>query len=253
MTKQQTASVGLLNSTASETFNSNLETLSGQSEKEGSYELPLVQIFKNDSKLVNDQVLPVHSQSPTFLSNVEHEKHISPFIRQDVDASSAFISADDTQPITAVIDNQISMSSVENTPTTTGSVVLNKKDPELQAQLTALLEAYTQSSDLINPVSSFPATTTTRVPVRNKPNKRPRPTSTTTSTTSTTPANLVENLSDPEDEISSVTESLADQQANVLQFLVSNPPAWVLDEIINGTALTTWYPLPIPGKTCEKY
>jgi hypothetical protein len=41
---------------------------------------------------------------------------------------------------------------------------------------------------------------------------------------------------------------LADQQANLLQFLVSNPPAWVLDEIINGSTLTTWYPLPISGK-----
>jgi len=40
--------------------------------------------------------------------------------------------------------------------------------------------------------------------------------------------------------------SLADQQANLMQFLVSNPPAWVIDEIINSSSMTTWYPLPIP-------
>ena len=51
--------------------------------------------------------------------------------------------------------------------------------------------------------------------------------------------------STPEETSSAPMPSLADQQANLLQFLVSNPPAWVIDEIINGSSMTTWYPLPI--------
>jgi L-lactate utilization protein LutC len=95
------------------------------------------------------------------------------------------------------------------------------------------------------------------VRIKGQSNKRPRPKPTTASiknieVTSTSPPNVesvITNITNAIDETNVVvTESLADQQANLLQFLVSNPPAWVLDEIINGSTLTTWYPLPIAGK-----
>lgn len=142
-------------------------------------------------------------------------------------------------------------------------VVLDKEDSVLQAQLAfifnATIHADKTSSTIVQSTSS---STTSRIPTRKAQGpKRPRPskpssgskTSATTATTSTTTATSIpaedENRMTTSEPLTSSTmaESFADQQANVLQFLVSNPPAWVLDEIINGSTLTTWFPLPIPG------
>ena len=190
---------------------------------EEAQQLPLVLMFRNDSKVANKL---------TTASKVDEDVS-EPTLRVVTGQQSTKVSIpwNGGVSLTPLADNQIS--SAESMPTTAGSVVLHKGDPDLQAQLTALLQAHTESSS-----QAPPSVTTTR---RKRP--RPKPTTTTTSTTTTT-------TTTPATDIVTdfVTESLADQQANVLQFLVSNPPAWVLDEIINGSTLTTWYPLPIPGK-----
>lgn len=241
-------------------------------------QLPLVLMFRNESESafkIATQSQPEVQQTSVLGSSAEEEQASESTVR--VVSSSApnlnntvaapWSSGDDSQLITSLSDNQISHSSSEAKPTTAGSVLLDKGDPDLQEQLSALLHAHTEST--VSPYQSL-TTVKNRVPVRNKgqPNKRLRPktttkptvttssttplstTSTTTSTTSATESLLIK-LSQDSAEASNivVTESLADQQANLLQFLVSNPPAWVLDEIINGSTLTTWYPLPIPGKT----
>lgn len=221
------------------------------SQQEVAPELPLVLMFKNESIEAN-KLATLHQLG-------KDEENAS----ESTDTSSTpprpeSWSGGVSLPITALSDNQISLSSGETIPTTAGSVVLEKVDPELHAQLTALLHAHTESSKLPQPELQPTTSVTNRVPVRNKgqSNKRPRPKPTTASIkiveiTSAMPAveSVIIKVTNSVDETNSaVTESLADQQANLLQFLVSNPPAWVLDEIINGSTLTTWYPLPISGK-----
>lgn len=149
----------------------------------------------------------------------------------------------------STLTNQISH--VESTAipvaATPMAVLNNQDDPGLQAQLAVLLQAHSEESVSVatNAEESTVSSTTIQLSPSRKPpaHKRTRPKPSTTPM-STTPSSLV----------TSEAESLSEQQANVLQFLVSNPPAWVLDEIINGSTMTTWYPLPIPGMNhdCNK-
>ena len=149
----------------------------------------------------------------------------------------------------STLTNQISH--VESTAipvaATPMAVLNNQDDPGLQAQLAVLLQAHSEESVSVATnaeESTVSSTTIQHSPSRKPPaHKRTRPKPSTTPM-STTPSSLV----------TSEAESLSEQQANVLQFLVSNPPAWVLDEIINGSTMTTWYPLPIPGMNhdCNK-
>lgn len=218
-------------------------------------ELPLELMFKNGSSEANK--LATHHQLEK--DDASESTNTSSAPQQD-NKGTGSLSDGVSLTLTALSDNQIS--SGETIPTTAGSVVVEKGDPDLHAQLTAVLQAHTESSKLPQQELQSTATissVTSRVPVRIKgqSNKRPRPKPTTASiknieVTSTSPPNVesvVTNITNAIDETNAVvTESLADQQANLLQFLVSNPPAWVLDEIINGSTLTTWYPLPIAGK-----
>lgn len=165
----------------------------------------------------------------------------------------------DVNPLlSAISDNHISALLTKTMSTTDESVFLDKEESVLQAQLNAKLPS---SSVLQQELK--PSTIANRVPIRNKGQsiKRPRPKQTTTSTT----PNSISIPATPSDDESSTTRktssfqnttdftvtesttSVVDQQASVLQFLASNSPTWVLEEIMNGTALTTWYPLPIPG------
>lgn len=223
------------------------------SQQEVAPELPLVLMFKNESIEAN--------KFATLHQLENHEENVS----ESTDTSSTASPRDPgswsggvSLPITALSDNQISLSSGETIPTTAGSVVLENVEPELHAQLTALLQTHTESSKLPQHELQSTTSVTNRIPVRNKgqSNKRPRPKPSTasiknveiTSTTQTVESAITKITNSVDETNSAVTESLADQQANLLQFLVSNPPAWVLDEIINGSTLTTWYPLPISGK-----
>lgn len=204
-------------------------------DKEVTPVLPLVLMFKNDSVVLNKVITSAEHEEASSLESTA--------ISQNSKVSELW-SGDVSLPITALPDNQISLTSAEN-PTTAGSVVFDQGD---KVQATASIQIEPESSKLTDEPQS---PVTNRVPVRNKgQNKRPRPKPSTNlvknvvDITSTTPPS-VETMTTTSTE---VTESLADQQANLLQFLVSNPPAWVLDEIINGSTLTTWYPLPIAGR-----
>lgn len=237
--------------------------------------LPLVLLFRNDSNENQKTMLAPSSQpSESFVygfstSNLSFPKGgVSSVSESSVRDVPTFnfnnkilspLGDEGSVPLTAFSDNQISVSSIEIPPTTVGSALFNKEDPILQQQLAALFQAHSVSS--VAPTELEPTSaTTSRTPIRNKgqSSKRPRPKPTIsliTSTASTRLASTSETSTSEETKpyestsmSTLVTESLTDQQANVLQFLVSNPPAWVLDEIINGSSLTTWYPLPIPGK-----
>lgn len=166
-------------------------------------------------------------------------------------------------PLTTISDNQISslLTKTDQKPATAESVIVNKGDPTLQTQLTTLLNANLPSSSIL-PQELESSTFANRIPIRNKgkPTKRPRPkptfTSTTPTSTSTSARQDNESSTTRKPQsfknttdlvVTESTVSVVDQQAGVLQFLVSNSPIWVLEELINGSALTTWYPLPIPG------
>ncbi|KAI9554895.1 hypothetical protein GHT06_020173 [Daphnia sinensis] len=210
--------------------------------KDATPVLPLVLMFKNDT------VAAVATSSET---HKEDESDLESTAASQNNKVSQLWSSDVSLPITALPDNQISLTSADN-PTTAGSLLSDQPEQQAMLQPTASLQIDPESSQV---PEEPPAPVTNRVPVRNKgqSNKRPRPKPSTASiknveTTSTTAPPPVENvLTTTSVEVNNVavTESLADQQANLLQFLVSNPPAWVLDEIINGSTLTTWYPLPI--------
>lgn len=189
-------------------------------QQEVSPHLPLVWMFLNKNKSAS--VEDVSSSS-------EHEADSA-----ERPSSHKVPDSVDSPPTTS---NQISPLESHWSTTPSASAVVNPEDQALQAQLSALLNAHSEAAAAV-PTSTGPPTSTIRQPpTRKSPAvKRPRPKPSTTTTT--TPA------SHPVTE----EESLSEQQANVLQFLVSNPPAWVLDEIINGSTMTTWFPLPIPGK-----
>lgn len=215
--------------------------------KEATPVLPLVLMFQNES---------VAATANSGETQKQDESHLESAAASQNNKGSQLWSSDVGLPITALPDNQISLSSAEN-PTTAGSLLLDQVGQQAMLQPTASSQIEAESSKLpTEPPSAVP----NRVPpvrVKGQSNKRPRPKPSTASTktvemTSTAaPPPPVENAlttttsSSVEDGNVAVTESLADQQANLLQFLVSNPPAWVLDEIINGSTLTTWYPLPI--------
>lgn len=217
--------------------------------KEATPVLPLVLMFQNES---------VAATANSGETQKQDESHLESAAASQNNKGSQLWSSDVGLPITALPDNQISLSSAEN-PTTAGSLLLDQVGQQAMLQPTASSQIEAESSKLpTEPPSAVP----NRVPpvrVKGHSNKRPRPKPSTASTktvemTSTAaPPPPVENAlttttsSSVEDGNVAVTESLADQQANLLQFLVSNPPAWVLDEIINGSTLTTWYPLPIAG------
>ncbi|XP_057380414.1 serine protease filzig-like [Daphnia carinata] len=206
--------------------------------------LPLVLMFKNDS------VAAVATSGET---QKEGEGDLESTATSQNNKASQLWTSDVSLPITALADNQIALSSQDN-PTTAGSLLADQPVQQVVLQPTASLQIDAQSSKPPADEPPTPTPATNRVPVRVKgqSNKRPRPKPSTASTknveTTSTTAPSVENVvttTSVEVGNVAVTESLADQQANVLQFLVSNPPAWVLDEIINGSTLTTWYPLPI--------
>lgn len=77
------------------------------------------------------------------------------------------------------------------------------------------------------------------------------PTAITTSAISTSLKTHVHASKHPVTKSTTTPSASYDNAADVLQFLVSNPPAWVLDEIMNGTKLTTWYPLPMEDGIIE--
>lgn len=242
-----------------------------------AFETPNVLILRNNSEQeVNNQLA---SQSPvealpflhTPLNGKKGEEHSESTLRVISSSSTASESgmgnmvsgvwnAELNFPLSAIVDNQLS-SLLKKTDLKTAiaeSVILDKGDPVLQTQLAALLNANLPSSFVL-PQELKPSTIANRAPVRNKGQaiKRPRP---KPKVTSTTPKSTTLTWQDDENNATSslknttdftATESTApvvDQQASVLQFLVSNSPTWVLEELINGSALTTWYPLPIPGK-----
>ena len=225
--------------------------------------LPLVLMFMN--KTSEASILPAFQ--PALESAWEKEEVTTPRVVTNDSITSKL-----NLVVSNVAENQVNGPSVTPTPnndnqispaTKNQIVVLDKEDSALQSQLAVLFDATVHadktSSTTVQPTSS---STTSRIPTRKAQGpKRPRPSkpsvATTSASTSTASTIISTKLAEDENRVttsgpltsSTVAESLADQQANVLQFLVSNPPAWVLDEIINGSTLTTWFPLPIPGNS----
>lgn len=129
----------------------------------------------------------------------------------------------------------------------------NSRQPTTESNVSGSDSPIKDQIDAAPSTEASTSTTSTQRPPTQRPNRpkpgakrpRPKPKTTTTSTTTTTEATTTQMaMSEPSE--ADVTEQHAN---NVLQFLVSNPPAWVLEELMNSNAsLTTWYPLPIPGK-----
>ena len=249
-----------------------------------SHHLPLVLMFLN--KTSEASILPALQPEDILKMKDDQQVTTSSITQQqsNLDLKVSDLTENQIngqlQSTPAVLDNQAIS---QTTPTTSINqmAVFDKEDAAFQAQLAAFFNATIHmdeviSSTTLQSTSSTTTTTTTttatttRIPTRKAQGpKRPRPSkpsfgSTSSTITTTTPIPTTTSIAIKEEEevvvvvsqmtttteptISSTTaESLADQQANVLQFLVSNPPAWVLDEIINGSTLTTWFPLPIPG------
>jgi hypothetical protein len=280
-----------------------------------------------DSALLNSNVEPpVDSVAEASIATAVEQPDQAEETTIRIPASSSTLShkrpanQGNVVKISQSVSNQISEVSTENVAgladlvagtfggsSSSISPIIFKEDPQLQAQLEAILFAHTtelrspavsettepdrsmtvhidlnQSPPVSPPVS--PSSTEKPKPTR-KVVKRPRPkpgtnstrkaTTTTTTTTApptttTTPPTTTTASTTPSTTTTTTTTtpsttttktttttttteapSTEPESVDVLQFLVSNPPAWVLEELINGTNITglsTWFPFPAQGE-----
>ena len=276
-----------------------------------------------DSALLNSNVEPpVDSVAEASIATAVEQPERAEETTIRIPASSSTLShkrpanQGNVIQISQSVSNQISEVSTENVAgladlvagtfggsSSSISPIIFKEDPQLQAQLEAILFAHTTQfrspavSETTEPDRSMtvhidlnqsppvsPSSTEKPKPTR-KVVKRPRPkpgansnrkantttttppttttSSTTPSTTTTTPSTTTTTTTTTPSTTTTKTTTTTTtttevpstepgpESVDVLQFLVSNPPAWVLEELINGTnvtGLSTWFPFPAPGE-----